>query len=310
MTIPDYQTLMLPVLKLAADREMKIGDVVETLANEFSLTDEEKSELLPSGKQTIIANRIHWAKTYLKQAGLVTPTRRGHFMISDSGRLALAKHPIRIDISFLMQFPEFVAFRSRTGEREEVNQTNSTNSDSVTNVTIPDKTPEEIMRQRHAELNATLGEEMLDRILDGTPSFFERLIVQLLMAMGFGSSAADAGRALGRSGDDGVDGVVDQDALGLDRAYIQAKRYKSDNPVGPAAIREFSGSLELHKATKGIFVTTSSFSRSALETADKLGKRIVLINGKLLTQLMIRYNVGCRVEERLEIKRLEEDFFE
>lgn len=310
MTIPDYQTLMLPVLRISASQEMKIGDVVEMLANEFALTEEEKSELLPSGKQTVIANRTHWAKTYLKQAGLVTPTRRGYFMISDSGKSVLSNKPSRIDVSYLMRFPEFVEFRSRTGESEEIGETDGARPIRTASETIPDKTPEEIMRQQHTELNATLGEEMLDRIIEGTPSFFERLIVQLLMAMGFGSSAADAGRALGRSGDDGVDGVVDQDALGLDRVYIQAKRYKTDYPVGPAAIREFSGSLELHKATKGIFVTTSSFSRSASETAEKLGKRIVLIDSKLLTQLMIRYNVGCRVEERLEIKRLEEDFFE
>lgn len=310
MAIPDYQTLMLPVLRLAANEEMKIGDVVEMLANEFALTDEEKSELLPSGKQTIIANRTHWAKTYLKQAGLVTATRRGFFKISENGKAILVKKPSRIDIAFLMQFPEFVAFRSRTGEREEVGLTSDKTQIGASKEIIPDKSPEEIMRQRHAELNATLGEEMLDRIIDGTPSFFERLIVQLLMAMGFGGSAAEAGRALGRSGDDGVDGVVDQDALGLDRVYIQAKRYKPDYPVGPAAIREFSGSLELHKASKGIFVTTSSFSKSASETAERLGKRIVLIDSKMLTQLMIRYNVGCRVEERLEIKRLEEDFFE
>ena len=310
MAIPDYQTLMLPVLRLAAREEMKIGDVVEMLSNQFSLVDAERSELLPSGKQTIIANRTHWAKTYLKQAGLVTPTRRGFFRISDLGKSVLDRNPSRIDIAYLRQFPEFVAFQSRTADREQSELISDTRSQGDTATGAQDMTPEEIMRQRDTELNATLGEEMLDRIIDGAPSFFERLIVQLLMAMGFGGSASEAGRALGKSGDDGVDGVVDQDALGLDRVYIQAKRYKPDSPIGPAAIREFSGSLELHKASKGIFVTTSSFSKSSTDTAERLGKRIVLIDGKLLTQLMIRYNVGCRVEERLEIKRLEEDFFE
>ena len=310
MAIPDYQTLMLPVLRLATREEMKIGDVVEMLSNQFSLVDAERSELLPSGKQTIIANRTHWAKTYLKQAGLVTPTRRGFFRISDLGKSVLDRNPSRIDIAYLRQFPEFVAFQSRTADREQSELISDTRSQGDTATGAQDMTPEEIMRQRHTELNATLGEEMLDRIIDGAPSFFERLIVQLLMAMGFGGSASEAGRALGKSGDDGVDGVVDQDALGLDRVYIQAKRYKPDSPIGPAAIREFSGSLELHKASKGIFVTTSSFSKSSTDTAERLGKRIVLIDGKLLTQLMIRYNVGCRVEERLEIKRLEEDFFE
>lgn len=217
--------------------------------------------------------------------------------------------PPRIDVDYLLKFPAFVSFRNRTSEDEgskpptEKELSNEKNKEAT-------QTPEEIMRARHGQLNSTLGEEMLDRIQSGPPAFFERLIVQLLLSMGFGGTAAEAGRAIGRSGDDGVDGVVDQDALGLDRVYIQAKRYKADNGIGPAAIREFSGSLELHKASKGIFVTTSVFSKAASETAERLGKRIVLIDGQYLSQLMIKYNVGCRTEETLEIKRLDEDFFE
>jgi restriction system protein len=309
MAIPDYQTLMLPVLKLSAKGETRIGDAVDQLATEFQLSDDEKSELLPSGKQSVIANRTHWAKAYLKQAELVVSTRRGYFEISERGKHVLSENLKRVDIEYLMRFPEFELFRTRTAGSNDVADKSATLGNGNLKV-VSKQTPEEIMRSRHAELNSTLGEEMLDRIQLGTPVFFERLIVQLLLSMGFGGTATDAGRAIGRSGDDGVDGVVDQDALGLDRVYVQAKRYKADSSIGPAAIREFSGSLELHKASKGIFVTTSNFSKAASETAERLGKRIVLIDGQYLAQLMIRYNVGCRTEERLEIKRLDEEFFE
>ena len=309
MAIPDYQTLMLPVLLLAASGEVKIGDIVEQLADEFDLSENERTKLLPSGKQTVIANKAHWAKTYLKQAGLVTSTRRGFFKISDIGKSVLAERPSRIDVDYLMKFPEFVAFRNRTSGSEASNENVEKNAKPATHFE-GSQTPEEIMRARHLQLNSTLGEEMLDRIHNGTPAFFERLIVQLLLSMGFGGTATEAGRAIGRSGDDGVDGVVDQDALGLDRVYIQAKRYKTDNSIGPAAIREFSGSLELHKATKGIFVTTSGFSKAASDTVERLGKRIVLVDGQHLSRLMIKYNVGCRTEETLEIKRIDEEFFE
>jgi restriction system protein len=309
MAIPDYQTLMLPVLLLAANGEVKIGDIVERLADEFGLSENERTKLLPSGKQTVIANKAHWAKTYLKQAGLVTSTRRGFFEISEIGKSVLAERPSRVDVDYLMKFPEFVSFRNRTSGSDASEESAEKGAKPATRLEASE-TPEEIMRARHLQLNSTLGEEMLDRILSGTPAFFERLIVQLLLSMGFGGTATEAGRAIGRSGDDGVDGVVDQDALGLDRVYIQAKRYKADNSIGPAAIREFSGSLELHKATKGIFVTTSGFSKAAFDTAERLGKRIVLVDGQHLSRLMIKYNVGCRTEETLEIKRLDEDFFE
>jgi restriction system protein len=166
------------------------------------------------------------------------------------------------------------------------------------------------MRAAHRRIEAALAEELLDRVRAAPPDFFERLIVNLLLAMGYGGSAADAGRALGRSGDDGVDGVIDQDALGLDRVYIQAKRYAASNSVGPGAIRDFFGSLDRHKAAKGLFVTTSGFTSSARETADYLSKRIVLIDGEQLTRLMIRHNVGCRIEEVLHVKKVDEDFFE
>jgi len=303
MAIPDFQSLMLPVLKLAKDDEVRISDEVQRLADELSLTHEERAELLPSGKQTTFSNRVAWAKSHLLKAGLVEATRRAHFRITDRGKRVLGESPVRIDIQYLSQFEEFRQFRQiaeAVGEDQRQEQSASQET----------HTPDEIIRLAHQQIETALGQELLDRILTAPPSFFENLIVTLLISMGYGGSAKDAGRALGRSGDDGVDGVIDQDALGLDRVYIQAKRYNSGNNIGSGAIRDFFGSLDRHKAAKGLFVTTSAFSSSARETAEYLSKRIVLIDGPMLAKLMIRYNVGCRIEETLYLKKIDEDFFE
>jgi restriction system protein len=299
--IPDYQTLMAPVLRSAVNQEVKIGDVIEALADEFALTTDERAELIPSGGQTTFSNRIHWAKTYLKQAGLVEATRRGHFQTSELGRMVLQDPNVTINNRLLRTFPGFVAFQRR-GKSEA--------SEPETETAITDATPEEALRESYERINNTISNELLERLRLGTPAFFERSIVQLLLAMGYGGSSEDAGRAIGQSGDDGVDGVIDQDPLGVDQIYIQAKRYGADNQVGPAAIREFFGSLSLKKAQKGIFVTTSGFTKSAQETARQLGGRIVLIDAAQLGRLMVRYNVGCRDQEVLHIKRVDEDFFE
>lgn len=308
MAIPDYESLMLPVLKKAAEGEIKVGDAVEQLASELGLTQDERSQLLPSGRQTTFANRVHWAKTYLKQAGLLDLTRRAHFAISDRGRDVLATNPQRIDNELLGQFDEFKDFRTRRHEGGTISDTGDVSLE------LPDirsgATPDEAMRTMYRQINAALGNELLDRIAASPPEFFERLIVALLLAMGFGGTGENAGRAIGRAGDDGVDGVIDQDPLGLDRVYVQAKRYQVESKIGPSAIRDFFGSLDMHKATKGLFVTTSGFTQAAIDTAEKLGKRIVLIDGSELAQLMISYNVGCRVEETLYVKRIDEDFFE
>lgn len=306
MTIPDFQTLMLPILRCSEMGEVRISDVVQSLADKFQLTDDERSELLPSGKQTTFANRAHWAKSYLGKAGLVELTKRAHFKITDRGRNVLANPPKRIDIRFLEQFPEFVQFR------EASNGTDRTGNDSAVAeaVQASDMTPDEIIRKAHAELDDELGLDLLTRVISAPPEFFERLVVQLLLAMGYGGTASEAGRALGKSGDGGVDGVIDQDALGLDRIYVQAKRYADGNNVGSGAIRDFFGSLDRFKAAKGLFVTTSSFSPSAKETADFLSKRIVLVDGRQLAKLMIRYNVGCRVEETIQLKKVDEEYFE
>ena len=304
MAIPDYQTLMLPVLRAAANGEVRIGDVVQKLSNEFELTAEERSEMLPSGKQTTISNRIHWAKTYLSKAGLLQSTRRAHFKITDRGRSVLAQSPARVDNTFLSQFEEFIEFRRRsTGDKSKDETTQTTTTLST------DRTPDEIMRIAHREIGRALRQELLDRILTNSPDFFEHLVVDLLVAMGYGGSVEDAGKRLGKSGDGGVDGVIDQDALGLDRVYLQAKRYQPGNNVGAGPVRDFFGSLDRFKAAKGLFVTTSDFSRDAADTAAQLSKRIVLINGDLLAGLMIRYEVGVRTEEILYLKKIDEDFF-
>lgn len=306
MAIPDFQTLMLPVLREAAAGEVRIGDVVERLADQFSLTSEERSHLLPSGRQTTFANRTHWAKSYLSKAGLVDLTRRAHFRITTRGQSVLDQSPARIDINFLKRFPEFQAFRFAQDGAEVQADAIVEASEAATSLT-----PDEVMRAAGRQLEAALASELLQRVMAGTPAFFESLVVQLLIAMGYGGSINDLDRALvGRSGDGGVDGVIDQDPLGLDRIYVQAKRYAEDNNVGASAIRDFFGSLDRFKATKGLFVTTSSFSASARETADLLSKRIVLIDGQQLARLMIRHEVGCRVEERLAIKKLDEEFFD
>jgi restriction system protein len=308
MTVPDYQSLMLPVLSMSTNEEVRFRDIVDRLADKLGLTPEDRGELLPSGKQTLFNNRVHWAKTYLGKAGLLGSTRRGHFNITPRGQQVLDSHPTNIDVRFLDQFVEFREFKARARE----SQTKPSTGTDFTGLGFDaqTETPDEIMRAAHKQIEVALAQDLLDRIRGAPADFFERLLVNLLLSMGFGGSAAAAGRAIGRSGDDGVDGVIDQDALGLDRVYIQAKRYANGNNIGAGAIRDFFGSLDRHKATKGLFVTTSTFSMSARETAEFLSKRIVLIDGEQLTKLMIRHNVGCRVEDTLHIKKIDEDFFE
>jgi restriction system protein len=301
--IPDYQTLMLPVLKQAADQEINTRDVIERLAGEYQLSEEEREQMLPSGKQRTFDNRVHWAKGYLKQAGLVRYPKRGFYIATDEGRKVLAENPERIDVNYLKKYDAFQDFQSRKG-------TKSGKADDQAELPDDDATPDEILRAAHKQINAALSADLLDRVRQASPAFFEDLIVDLLLAMGYGGTSEDAGRALGKSGDDGVDGVIDQDPLGVDQIYVQAKRYAEGNNIGSGAIRDFFGALSLKKAQKGIFVTTSSFSPSALQTAKDLGTRIVLIDGNQLARLLIRYNIGCRDEEVLHLKKIDEDFFE
>lgn len=305
MSIPDFQTLMLPVLRSAAKDEVKISDVVEQLATGFKLSSEERAQLLPSGRQTTFANRVHWAKSYLGKAGLVELTKRAHFRITDRGREVLTAPPERIDIKYLNQFPGFQKFED--AEEESGDTASSKSDDNATTLT-----PDEVMRSAHRQLEVALADEMLQRIWSGTPAFFESLIVRLLVRMGYGGgSVTDVAKALvGGPGDGGVDGVIDQDPLGLDRIYVQAKRYAAGNSVGAGDIRDFFGSLDRFKATKGLFVTASTFTPSARQTAEQLSKRIVLMDGDQLTRLMIFHGVGCVIEETLHVKKVDEEFFE
>ena len=305
--IPDFQSLMLPVLRSAADGEVRISQVIDQLADHYGLSAEDRSQLLPSGKQTTFANRVHWAKSFLGKAGLVELTKRAYFRITDRGKEVLAAPPERIDIKYLNQFPGFQKFRE--GEAQAESEDPGALSASGTMTTL---TPDEVIRSAHRQLDIALADELLQRIRSGTPAFFESLVVRLLVAMGYGGgSVVDVDKALvGGTGDGGIDGVIDQDILGLDRIYVQAKRYADGNTVGAAAIRDFFGSLDRFKASKGLFVTSSAFSAGARQTSEQLSKRIVLIDGDQLARLMIRHGVGCRVEETLHIKKVDEEFFE
>jgi restriction system protein len=309
--IPDYQTLMRPVLACATAGETKIGDAVGQLADKLGLTLDERAQLLPSGKQTLFANRVHWAKTYLVKAGLAVGTRRGYYRITPRGQAALADAAATINNAYLDQFKEFQDFKAKVNDADGASAATSPAQMSASFSTpAGTETPDEALRKAHAAITGALAADLLDRVRKATPAFFEKLIVELLLAMGYGGTSEEAGRALGQSGDDGVDGVIDQDPLGVDQIFVQAKRYAEGNSIGAGAIRDFFGALSLKKAHKGIFVTTSAFSQPAVDTARGLGSRIVLIDGLQLSRLMIRYNVGCRDEDVLHLKKLDEDFFE
>jgi restriction system protein len=305
MTIPDYQTLMLPVLRLAAERETRVADVSDRIADDLGLTQTERDELLPSGRQRLLHNRIHWAKFYMSKAGMIASPARGRFVATDKGKALLATSPERIDVALLMQEPEFREFYRNEGATREENGFPAKPVQDASART----TPEEQIDAAYASLQAALRDELLQRILSNSPAFFEQLIVDLLVAMGYGGSHKDAAAQLGRSGDGGVDGIVNEDRLGLDRIYIQAKRYAPGNPVGRPDVNGFVGSLVGLGATKGVFVTTSTFSQPALDYVKHLAQRVILIDGQELADLMIEHGVGVRSYRTVEFKRLDEDFF-
>ena len=306
MTIPDYQTLMLPVLQAAADRQRRVPEVSEEIADGLGLSAEEREQMLPSGRQRLLHNRVHWAKFYMSKAGLIESPSRGLFTATEAGRALLKSNLKRIDVSVLMQRPEFAEFYDNTQGRSPdegaarfappLRETSST-------------TPEEQIEAAHQSVQAALRAELLERMTQNTPTFFERLIVELLVAMGYGGSYKDASQQLGRSGDGGVDGVVNEDPLGLDRVYVQAKRYSEGNSVGRPEVQAFIGSLVGLSASKGVFVTTSTFSPQAREFARHLPQRVILIDGQQLAELMIEHDVGVRTSRAIAFKRLDEDFF-
>ena len=303
LDVPDFQTLMLPLLREANTGVIHNRDAIARLSDTFGLSEQARVQMVPSGQQTRIGNNTTWAKTYLKKADLLKYTGRGLFTITDRGRQVLQTAPERIDTAFLKQFESFEAFHSPTGQEAATGEAVADPGEDL-------QTPDERIHSLHASLNSDLATELIERIQEMPPAFFERTLVQLLIAMGYGGTAEDAGRDLGQSGDGGVDGVIDQDRLGVDQIYIQAKRYADGNSVGSGAIRDFFGALNMKRATKGIFFTTSVFTQSARDTAAALSSRIVLIDGSQLARLMIENDVGCRKESTLVIRRIDEDFFD
>ncbi|MBW3532432.1 restriction endonuclease [Shewanella sp. NKUCC06_TVS] len=308
--IPNYQQFMRPFLEVvykAHGQEVKLREVINKLSDLFALTEEERTQTLPSGRQSIVDNRIGWAKTYLTKAGLLEVTRRAHFVITDRGIKALQDPKVVIDNNYLKQFDEFIAFKD---SKADATTTPHIELPSDTDNSDNEITPDEALRAAYKTINEALTSELLSRTRNVTPAFFEDLLIQLLLAMGYGGTGEGAAHALGRSGDNGIDGVIDQDPLGVDQIYIQAKRYGEGNNVSASDIRDFFGALNLKKAHKGIFITTSDFTPSAVQTAKDLGMRIVLINGKELAKLMLRYNIGSRDEQILHLKKIDEEFFE
>ncbi len=299
MAIPDYQTTMLPLLRLASDnQEHRFRDAVQTLADEFDLTEEERKELLPSGQQAIFNNRVGWARLYLVKAGLMEATRRGYFKIIEQGHKALAQKPERIDKKFLMQFPEFIkAWELSKGKRKPEK------GESISSET----TPEESLESALQELNESLASDLLEAIKQSPPDFFERLVIDVLIKIGYGGSRKEAGQAMGRSGDGGIDGIIKEDKLGLDIIYIQAKRW--DNTVGRPEIQKFAGALQGQRARKGIFISTSNFSKEALDYVKNIDSKIILIDGPRLAELMIGHNVGVSPVSTYEIKKIDSDYF-
>jgi restriction system protein len=301
MPIPDFQTLMLPVLLRFADgKEHTSNELVALLEVEFKLSDEECRELLPSGKQTTFRNRVGWAATYLRKACLIEQTRRPYSRITERGRTVLAEKPTRLDMAYLERFPEYIEFRD----------VRSDSAPSHSNVPqSSNQTPEESLEYGYARLRQALADEVLERVKSCSPGFFENLVVELLVKMGYGGSIRDAAEVVGRSGDGGIDGIIKEDRLGLDVIYVQAKRW--DGGVGRPEIQKFVGALAGHGAQKGVFITTSYFTPDALEYArNRVNNiKIVLVDGSRLAELMIDHNLGVATAKTFEVKRLDSDYF-
>ncbi len=302
MPVPDFQSLMLPVLQIAGDNQLhRLGEAVTQIADQFNLTEEERFELLSSRTQTRIYANVSWAVTYLRNAGLLESPARGVFRITPVGLNTLKKDVPRIDIQYLRQFPEFVEFLGRTRK--------GTDQQPQPHQQMPQEdNPIEVLESSYLSLRQALAQDVLERVKQCSPRFFELLVIDLLIAMGYGGSREDAGKALGRSGDEGVDGLIKGDVLGLDEVYIQAKRWR--DTVGRPTVQAFAGSLEGLRAKRGVLITTSQFSTDARDYVGRIEKKVVLIDGEQLAQFMIDFNVGVTEESRYVIKRIDNDYFE
>jgi restriction system protein len=314
LTIPDYETLMLPVLALFARGAPNVAACVPEIKAQFGISDDEAAELLPSGSTTLLQSRVHWARTYLSKAGLLESPKRNLHVITEAGRQVLASSPERIDNAFLSQFAGFTDWiiKSRAPDRNG-GQADENAQDHLTEVDLTPidekQTPEDAMAAASSLLNAALRDELLGLLHQVSPQRFERVILDLLSAMGYGGGNAARGMTTKATGDGGIDGIIHEDALGLDAVYIQAKRYAQDNRVGRPDIQRFIGSLTGEGATKGVFVTTSDFSKEAHEYLYRVQHRVVLINGQRLAQLMISHGVGARVRQTYLVQSVDEDYF-
>ena len=297
MTIPVFQQIMLPLLQLLEDRqEHSLRQVIDSLTNQFNLTQEEQHELLPSGRQAIFDNRVGWARTHLKKAGLLESTRRGFFRITDRGLQVLKQNPAKIDVEFLNQFEEFREFRAIRSEKRPRSDKEETET-----------TPEEALANAYQDLKNNLAGELLQQLKASSPRQFENIVIDLLVAMGYGGSRKEAARAIGRSGDEGIDGIFNEDRLGLDVIYIQAKKWEGN--VGRPEIQKFAGALQGQHARRGIFITTANFSKEATDFASRVDNKIILIDGDTLVQHMIDHNVGVTPSVSYEVKKIDLDYF-
>jgi restriction system protein len=302
MPIPDFQSLMRAILQLAADGQSHtIRDALDRLATEFGLSDDDRKELLPSGRQEVFTNRVAWAKTHLRMAGLIEAPSRGVFRITDRGQQVLKDNPDRVDLRILRQQPGYLEARDSKKDKNGKKNIQEEAADDP-------QTPEEKIEAASLALRDSLGEEILAKMKAASPSFFERLVVELLVRMGYGGTRKDAGKAIGRSGDEGIDGIIKEDRLGLDVIYIQAKKWEAT--VGRPEIQKFAGALQGVRAKKGIFITTSDFSKEAEEYASRIESKIVLIDGETLWNLMIDFGIGVSTVATYEVKKLDSDYYD
>jgi restriction system protein len=314
--IPDYETIMLPLLRHLEDGGSRgTQETLDELGREFSLSDAERRQLLPSGRQPLFTNRVAWAKFYLKKAGLIESPRRGIYRISERGKTLLDTKPEQITAAFLLdRYPDFRDFYTRARTQSESpaivalpESSRTTTGGGTTTPRSPDRTPEELLELGYSQIQEGLAADLLQRAKEGSPEFFEKLVIDLLIRLGYGGSRADAGRRVGGSGDGGIDGIINQDPLGLDSIYIQAKRW--EGAVGRQEIQKFAGALQGQRATKGVFITTSSFTRDATNYVETISSKIILIDGEQLAKLMITHGLGVTKVAQFDVNRIDSDYF-
>lgn len=307
MTIPDFQTIMLPLLKYYSDNlEHSTSETIEKLAQEFNLTEEDLSKLLPSGTQSIFKNRVYWAIAHLKMANLIENTQRAHYKITASGLDLLNKQPDKVNLKLLKIIPEYIDHTKSF--KKEKSSKNDDSEESISDTDYNGLTPEENLEYSYQKIQKSLAQELLQKIKKISPSYFERLVVELLVKMGYGGSLKDAGKSIGKSGDEGIDGIIKEDRLGLDVIYVQAKRW--EGVVGRPELQKFVGALAGQGAKKGIFITTSYFSKDAIDYTPKNETKIVLIDGEQFARYMIDFNLGVSTTSTYHVKKIDSDYFE